>query len=451
MSYKKLKKEDFRNFIKDVLFNPITLSSNEPSTVAQGLVGIELEIFPLRKTGNVLSPAQLYGGEDPLIDRLLSVSKTCGGESLYAKDGPSNKVIDKIRFQNGNYFHFEPGGQIEIRTQPCTKTQELSTQVQLCKKILHEIADTSGYLFCQTGTNSFFDGSVLKNQIQKPRYNRLEQYLNALSPFGRQMMFQTCSLHINLDLGSDEMVRFKRIAVANLLVPFATALFANSPMIDGKPTGIKSYRSHIWQHLDPLRTGILAPGKALASPDLDLFADAYTDFALKAPLVYIPEMDHRTLPQNFTMNHWLEHSIEGIYPDRSHFENHVSLLFPEVRMKGYLEIRTVDAPPAEWEMIPVLFYIGLLYSKASLDNAFEKLVPYADQIQMLHRRAVYGLEDEELFILSQDLMELSIEGLSTMAEDYIDKGHLQKYLSFYERLTLQRKTFADLGAKSLID
>jgi glutamate--cysteine ligase len=449
MSYKKPKKEDFRNFIKNVLFNPISLSSNETTDGQKGLVGLELEIFSLRRDGDSLSPAQLYGGEDPLIDRLLSVSKTYGGEAIYTTCDQGLKVIDKIKFQNGNYFHFEPGGQIEIRTHPFGKTIELDKQIQLCKKILDEIAETSCYRFLQTGTNSFFEGSVLKNQIQKPRYIRLEQYLNAISPFGRQMMFQTCSLHINLDLGMDEMIRFKRIAVANLLVPFATALFANSPMIDGKSTGMKSYRSRIWQQLDPLRTGILPLDKALHNMDLDYIVEAYTEFALKAPLVYIPEIDYMTLPPSFTMNYWLANSIEGIYPDRSHFENHVSLLFPEVRIKGYLEIRSVDATPAEWEMIPVLFYMGLLYSSPQLNKALDRLTPYVGKIQILQQKSVYGLEDYELFIISKDLMELSIEGLLNMMEEFADKTHFQKYLTFYERMTLQRKSFADFSVKAL--
>lgn len=449
MSDKKLDREDFGNYIKNVLFKPIPLSSLETAAAHTGLVGLELEVFSLRKEGDGLLPAQLYGGEDPLIDRLLAVSEQHGGEAIYAKSDPERKVIDKIKFQNGNYFHFEPGGQIEIRTQPFAKTSALAAQLDFCKKIWREVSETSRYRFAQTGTNSFFEGSALKNQIPKPRYFRLEEYLHALSPFGRQMMFQTCSLHINLDLGREETERFKRIAVSNLLVPFATALFANSSMIDGKPTPMKSYRSYIWQQLDPLRTGILSLDKALRSMDTDDLVLAYTEFALKAPLIYIPELDHKTLPQSFTMAHWLTHAIEGFYPDRSHIENHVSLLFPEVRIKGYLEIRSVDATPAEWELIPVLFYMGLLYSSAQLDKVLERLIPYAGKIRSLHQKAVYGLRDDELFSMSKALMELSMEGLSNLPGAVIDKEHLQKYLAFYERLTLQRKSFADLGAKDL--
>jgi len=448
MSEKKLNQEDFRNYIKNVLFSPIPPSSIEKTDAQTGLIGLELEVFSLRKDGDNLSPAQLYGGEDPLIDRLFAVFETHGGEAIYAGD-PANKVIDKIKFQNGNYFHFEPGGQIEIRTQPFAKTSELDNQIHLCKNILSEITETSHYRFAQTGTNPFFEGSVLKNQIQKPRYIRLEQYLNGLSPFGRQMMFQTCSLHINMDLGAEEMERFKRIAVANLLVPFATALFANSSMIDGKPSALKSYRSYIWQQLDPLRTGILSLDKALKSRDIDDLVLAYTEFALKAPLIYIPEIDHKTLPQSVTMAYWLAHSIDGIYPNRSHIENHVSLLFPEVRIKNYLEIRSVDAPPAQWEIIPVLFYAGLLYSESHLDKALNLLSPFAVRIQDLHRKAVYGLADEELFRVSKTLMELSMEGISKLPEDDIDKTQAQKFLTFYETITLQGKSFADFGTKDL--
>ena len=95
MSEKKLNQEDFRNYIKNVLFSPIPPSSIEKTDAQTGLIGLELEVFSLRKDGDNLSPAQLYGGEDPLIDRLFAVSETHGGEAIYAGD-PANKVMFEL-------------------------------------------------------------------------------------------------------------------------------------------------------------------------------------------------------------------------------------------------------------------------------------------------------------------------------------------------------------------
>ena len=297
--------------------------------------------------------------------------------------------------------------------------------------------------FAQFGTNPWFAVGEIGNQLSKPRYRALEDYFDRLGPYGKQMMLQTGSLHINMDLGASRTTAIKRIVAANLLVPFVTAIFAHSPIIGGNNTGHKAYRSFLWQHLDVARTGILPIWNRAHPLDFNALLDAYLDLALSAPVIYIPTLDNRVFSKEVTMEYWMANGVEGLWPGLPDFENHVSLLFPEVRLKGYLEIRSVDAPPKGWEMVPVCFYCGVLYSDSHLDQVLELLLPLASRIPALFETATFGFDSEELFILSRQLVLLALDGFDQLPGSFKNESHQQQFISFYEQFTSQRRTFAD--------
>ncbi|MDZ4748332.1 MAG: glutamate-cysteine ligase family protein [Saprospiraceae bacterium] len=446
-----------RSYIENLLFEPGDVSTQNSIHGTVGSVGVELEVFPYRSdvlSDAGVSPVALYEGEDALIHKLIAASEPYGGVAKYWYPAPHQKSyvpqIDKIEFANGDRFLFEPGGQVEISTAPCQSMDALQEHLESRQHILKRITQLSNIHFAQTGTNPWFGEDQIGNQLHKPRYKALEQYFDTIGPYGRQMMQLTCSLHINFDLGPDETTRIKRIVAANLLVPFVTALFANSPRIAGKTSGHKAYRSYIWQHLDRARTGIL-PG--LSDPDMlskeDLIG-MYLALALKAPLIYIDALGDQALPRDYTMEYWLDHPIQGLWPDRSHFETHVSLLFPEVRLKGYLELRSIDAPPVEWQMVPVCFYAGLLYSDQHLDKMLELLLPLAAHIDELFEASTFGLVLDEVFVTSKKLMVLAIDGFSGLPDSFKGDGHVLLLKKFYEIFTAHRKTFADGNAGTKI-
>ena len=171
--------------------------------------------------------------------------------------------------------------------------------------------------------------------------------------------------------------------------------------------------------------------------------DVYLEFALKAPLIYIDELGDCELPDYFTLEYWMANPIQGIKPDSSHLANHFSLLFPEVRLKGYLEIRSVDAPPVKWQWVPVMFYTGLLYSNTSLEQVLELLLPFSSCINEFHRKATYGLLSDEIFDISKKLMTLAIDGFSGLTDDFKKEQHVSELIRFFDKYTNQRRTFAD--------
>jgi len=442
-----LTREICRNYIEEFLFGPASLQS-DPHYEGAGGIGVELESFSCTvNERNEMHPAKLYGNDDSLSDVLSRFSAKKGGIVRYSDKkllGDINsKIIDSIVFPDGSRFQFEPGAQVEISTVPCQSTEEVSGKLDFMQQILHEISRQTNFHFVQCGTHPWFTAGQIGMQMNKPRYMAMARYFDKINEFGRQMMVQTCSLQVNVDTGCDWDTRIKRFVAANLLAPFATALFANSPVTAGKVHGYKSYRSFVWQQLDHSRTGLITSNLLTNSLDKDSVIDAYLRFALNAPVVFIEDFGDETFPPNITLEYLITNPVNGMHPNLAHFKNHLSLLFPEVRLKGYLELRSADAPPPEWQMIPVLFYCGLLYSNHCLEKTLDLLLPFRSELPSLMQQAVFGLEQDDIFKTAKKLMPLAIEGFSGLPESFKGNDTLPRAISFLENYCMQRKTFAD--------
>ncbi len=442
-----LTREICRNYIEENLFGSVINIRKKLSTDI-GFIGIELESFPyIIDVQKRIHPVKLYGEKDFLMDVLVRVSAENGGVVSYLNQHANNERhqphVAAIEFPDGSSFHFEPGGQTEISTAPCNCIEKLLDQLTTMQKMLHTITERNNIYFAQYGTNPWFSVDEIGMQMNKTRYRAMAHYFDNINPFGKQMMLQTCSLQVNVDSGSDWNTRVRRIVAANLLAPFATALFANSCITAGKVNGYKSHRSLIWQCLDATRTGVLPIDRLSKTFDKEDLIGAYLDFALKAPIIFIEDFGDEIFPLNFTLEYWISNSIKGLSPTLTHLKNHLTLLFPEVRLKGYLELRSVDAPPPEWQMIPALFYCGLLYSNEYLDKTLDLLLPFAYQLPTLMEKATGGMESDDIFNISRKLMSFAIEGFSGLSGSFKNKNDISQLISFSERFTLQRKTFAD--------
>jgi glutamate--cysteine ligase len=451
MMKRPLSREFCRSFIESQIFEP-PKGSNIPSGHI-GFVGLEMEAFPYAiDYGQDASVrlVRLSGGNGSLSDTLARAAAEYGGAVQYFEQDPewegAESRIERIVFEDGCSFHFEPGGQVEISTCPCDNLISTAARLRYMQDILGSVTRHDHIHFAQVGTNPWFDADEIGLQMQKPRYRALQNYFDGIGPYGKQMMRQTCSLQVNLDLGTDEETRIKRIIAANLLAPFGTAMFANSSVIAGSRTGYQSYRSFIWQHLDPARTGIFPVDRISESSRREDIIDLYLNFALDAPLIYIKAFGDEVLPRNFTMGYWLENPIKGISPDEVDLRNHLSLLFPEVRLKGYLEIRSIDAPPPEWQLVPAIFYTGLFYSNRHLDKTIELLFPLRAQLPSLMEQATHGLASLEIYRISKEVIKLAVEGFSGLPADFGGQAFLDQIVSFMERFTMQRRTFAGNAA-----
>jgi len=454
MKIKKLTLDGYRNFLAQTLFEPKTDSGASQKNPDK--IGVELEAFPVRFADyekTKASPVPLKSDGFSLHQVLEKASALEGGKF----DFNDKNSLSPIRFPNGSTFQYEPGGQIEIATHACRSLDELIAQLGFHQNILSQITEEHQINFAQIGTNPWFDSAQIGLQLDKPRYRALQKYFASLGPFGVKMMRQTCSLHVNLDLGDSEEKQVKRILAANLLAPFATAIFANSAILENKISPGKSYRSYLWQQLDPKRTGIQLGEFGKNLPTKDQLIQAYYDFAMKAPIIHIKALGERVFPSEITFKDWLKNPIEGVSPSLEDLENHLSLLYPEVRPKGFLEIRTADALPREWQLVPAFFYTGILYSEEMLGKTLELLLPLRGEINTLWKASSFGFDSKPILQLSIKLMELALAGLSALSEDFSGQKSQNNLHSFFEKYTLEGKTVADesilrfIEGKSLID
>ncbi|WP_313137495.1 glutamate--cysteine ligase [Paracoccus jeotgali] len=261
----------------------------------------------------------------------------------------------------------EPGGQLELSGAPLETIHQTCDEVNQHLAEVKQVADEIGVGFIGLGAAPIWSEEQMP-MMPKGRYALMTPYMRQVGTLGTQMMYRTCTVQVNLDFASEsDMVRKLRASLA--LQPVATALFANSPFLDGKPNGMKSWRAHIWQNLDDARTGMLP-----FVFDEGFGYEAWVDYVLDVPMyfVYRDGSYINALGQSFRdfMNGRLP-ALPGEVPTLSDWADHMTTVFPEARVKKYLEMRGADGGP--WRRLCALpaLWVGLLYDETSLDAALD--------------------------------------------------------------------------------
>jgi glutamate--cysteine ligase len=196
----------------------------------------------------------------------------------------------------------------------------------------------------------------------------MRAYMAKVGRLGREMMFRSCTVQSNLDFGSEaDMVKKMRVSLA--LQPIATALFANSPFAENRTNGFKSYRSHVWTDTDPDRSGTLP----FAFEDGFGF-ERYVDYALDVPMYFVRRGGKYVDCSGLSFRDFMAGKLSvlpGELPAMDDFDDHISTIFPEVRLKTFLEMRGADAGPQARLCALSAFWAGILYDSTSLDGAWE--------------------------------------------------------------------------------
>src|SRR5258708_15844288 len=204
--------------------------------------------------------------------------------------------------------------------------------------------------------------------MPKGRYKIMREYMPKKGKLGIDMMLRTCTVQTNLDFESEaDMVKKFRVSLA--LQPLATALFANSPFVEGKPVGFKSYRSHIWTDTDPDRCGMLP---FVFEPGFGF--ERYADYMLDVPMYFVYRDGKYIDASGQDFKAFLKGKLParpGELPTLNDWADHVTTAFPEVRLKRYLEMRGADSGPLPaLNALPAL-WVGLLYDQSALDAAWD--------------------------------------------------------------------------------
>lgn len=259
--------------------------------------------------------------------------------------------------QAGQSVTLEPGGQFELSGAITETLHQTCAEVNSHLYQVRSISEEMGIAFLGVGFDPKWKNEDVP-RMPKARYGIMRDYMPTRGKLGRDMMFRSCTVQVNLDFESErDMVEKMRIGMA--LQPVATALFANSPFKEGKPTGYKSWRSNVWTDTDPDRCGTLP---FVFEPDFGF--ERYVDYVLDVPMyfVYRSGTYHNVAGQSF--RDFLQGKLPGLpgeLPSLSDWESHMTTVFPEVRLKRFIEMRGADAGP--WRIIcglPAL-WVGLLY------------------------------------------------------------------------------------------
>jgi glutamate--cysteine ligase len=277
--------------------------------------------------------------------------------------------------EGGGTVSLEPGGQFELSGAPLETLHQTCDEVNAHLTQVREVGDELGIGFLGLGFSPKWTIAETP-MMPKGRYRIMRDYMGKKGNLGRDMMFRSCTVQVNLDFASEaDMVRKMRVGLA--LQPIVTAMFANSPFTEGKPNGYQSFRSEIWRDTDPDRTGMLP----FVFEDGFGF-EAYADYAVDVPMYFL-DRDHEyhdVSGKSFRdlMGGRLE-GFAGVRPTADDWADHLTTIFPEVRLKRFIEMRGADGGP--WRRLCALpaVWTGLLYDQSALDAAWDLVKDWTEE------------------------------------------------------------------------
>ncbi|MCE9648692.1 MAG: glutamate--cysteine ligase [Parvibaculum sp.] len=330
-------------------------------------IGTEHEKFPFHIADNSPVP---YDGPHGIRAMLEGLTRFGW---LPVREGET--LIGLESAKGGGNISLEPGGQFEL------SGAALETLHQTCAELhdhlaqVKEVGAEHGLGFLGLG----FTPNWWRDQIPvmpKGRYKIMTEYMKKVGTMGLDMMYRSCTVQVNLDFASEpDMVKKLRVAVA--LQPAATAIFANSPFTEGKPNGYLSYRSHVWTDTDRARTGMIP-----FIFESGFGFEQYVDYALDVPMYFVYRDGRYVDVTGQSFRDFMVgklRGLEGETPTRGDWINHLTTIFPEARLKNYMEMRGADGGP--WARICALpaFWVGLLYDQVSLDAAWDLVKDWTDE------------------------------------------------------------------------
>src|SRR5687767_9896329 len=340
----------------------------------------------------------------------------------------------------------EPAGQLELSGAPLTDLHESCAESGRHLQQVKAVGDRLGLGFL--GLGMWPDKARADLPVMpKGRYDIMLRHMPRVGSLGLDMMLRTCTIQVNLDYSSEaDMVKKFRVGLA--LQPVATALFANSPLTEGKPNGYKSFRSHIWEDTDPHRTGMLP-----FVFDDGFGYERYLDYALDVPMYFVFRDGKYIDVAGESFRDFLDGKLPqlpGEKPALTDFTDHLSTAFPEVRLKSFLEMRGADG--GRWSRICALpaLWVGLLYSDEALDAAWDRVKHWTIEEREALRHAV-PREALDAAVpgggtvqqLAAEVLEIASAGLRDRAEMNLAGDSESGFLDPLREVVASGKTFAD--------
>ncbi|OWV84961.1 glutamate--cysteine ligase [Rhizobium sp. R72] len=370
-------------------------------------IGTEHEKFAFFRADNSPVP---YFGEASISALLKGLQQKSGWDPIMDGDN----IIGLGEPKGMGAISIEPGGQFELSGAPLETIHETCKESNAHLATLREIAEPMGIRFLGIGGSPKW--TLAETPVMpKSRYEIMTRYMPKVGSKGLDMMYRTCTIQVNLDFSSEADMR-KKMRVSMKLQSLATALFASSPFTESKLNGLLSWRGDIWRDTDNNRSGLLD----FTFRDDFGFHD-YVEWALDVPMYFVVRDGHYHDCTHITFRQFMNGALKGEVaewePTMGDWTNHLSTLFPDVRLKRFLEMRGADGGP--WRRICGLpaFWVGLLYDEAALEDAdmltkdwaFDEVNALRDAVPSQGLRAKF--RGHELYETAREVIAVSKAGL----------------------------------------
>ncbi len=369
------------------------------------LVGTELEKFGVvfGPEGTVTTPTF----EDHIAPTLSGLAEQFGWQPGSDR-GIDGQTVDLVR--DGASITLEPGGQFELSGAPLTNVHETCAEFSQHYEELDAVSKPLGLTWMAVGHHPF----ATRDQIHwmpKGRYAVMRAYLPQKGSMALDMMLRTCTVQANFDNASEAQCG-ERLRRASALAPIVMAIFANSPLVEGKPSGRVSSRSWVWTDVDNDRCGI--------RPfffERPFSFERYVDWVLDVPMFFF-KREGKYVAHHVPFRQFLQHGATCPSGAHTHatwadWELHLSTVFPEVRLKPHLEFRSADAVGSKFVCgLPALLK-GLLYGDAAGDEAMAPVdtLEFGERVELWHEAATLGMKSPRVHNLAKHVLRLSREAL----------------------------------------
>jgi len=378
-------------------------------------IGAEIEWIPVDRASGAVVPIATS------IETLRRLAREAIGGPW--RECPSASGAPTWRLADGSMVSFEPGGQLECSSAPSDSASVVAARlVAVGARIDAALGASADARLLAVGLDPINPLAAVPMQLGGPRYRAMAAYFDTIGPAGARMMRQTASVQVSLDRGADPTMEWRLL---NGLAPYLVAIFANSPRSAGAPSGHVSARAATWRAVDPRRTGIFEAR--------DVPAAEYAAFALAAPAILEPSypvfadlVARADRPAGDLLAAW---------------DAHLTTLFPEVRPRGTFEVRSADAIPLPWLVVPLALIGGLLYDPAAAREA--AAVVGDPDAALLERAGTLGLHDARLAEGARDLAVLAVEGCRRLGPAFLDGPDLDRVVDFVDRYTRRARAPAD--------
>lgn len=402
-------------------------------------IGTEHEKFVFFTADN--SPVPYFG--DASISALLNgMQAKTGWEPIM----DAGHIIGLAEPSGMGAISLEPGGQFELSGAPLENLHQTCKESNQHLATLREIAEPLGIRFLGMGGSPKWSFAETP-RMPKSRYDIMTRYMPKVGSQGLDMMYRTCTIQVNLDFSSEVDMR-RKMQVSLKLQSMATALFASSPFTEGKPNGLLSWRGDIWRDTDNNRAGLIP---FAFKPDFG-FVD-YVEWALDVPMYFVVRDGKYHDCTHITFRQFMAGALKGEIadwePNIGDWTNHLSTLFPDVRLKRFLEMRGADGGP--WRRICALpaFWVGLLYDDGALDAAEALTRDWAVEEVSALRDAVpaQGLKAEfrgkPLLDVAREVVGISRQGLKARARLNGDGVDETIFLAPLDEVLAKKATLAE--------